>query len=243
MIIKNIFKIHPFYYFFALISVFTGNFKNFILFSVIILVHEFGHLFMALILKWKVENVLLLPFGGVTIFNEDLNRPIIEEFLILICGPLLQVLFVYFFRYNYILVTYSNILLLFNLLPIYPLDGSKLLNLFLNLFFSFKRSHLFSIYFSFVVIILVFIKYDFSLMLVLIFLFVFFKVLDEFRNHNNIFNRFLLERYTKDFKFKKNKVIKSNDLRKMKRDFKHVFLDGGVYITEKSMLKKRFDFK
>ena len=219
MIIKNIFKIHPFYYFFALISVFTGNFKNFILFSVIILVHEFGHLFMALILKWKVENVLLLPFGGVTIFNEDLNRPIIEEFLILICGPLLQVLFVYFFRYNYILVTYSNILLLFNLLPIYPLDGSKLLNLFLNLFFSFKRSHLFSIYFSFVVIIFVFIKYDFSLMLVLIFLFVFFKVLDEFRNHNIIFNRFLLERYTKDFKFKKNKVIKSNDLKKMKRDF------------------------
>ena len=32
-------------------------------------------------------------------------------------------------------------------------------------------------------------------------------------------------------------------LDKMKRDFKHVFLDDGVYITEKKMLKKRFDFK
>ena len=124
LIIKNIFKIHPFYYFFALISVLTGNFRNFILFSIIIIVHEFGHLFIALFLNWRVEEVLLLPFGGVTIFNEDLNRPMIEEALILICGPLLQIIFVYFFRNNNILVNYSNILLLFNLLPIYPLDGS-----------------------------------------------------------------------------------------------------------------------
>ena len=135
LIIRNIFRIHPFYYIFVLISIFTGNFKNFILFSVIIIVHEFGHLFVALLFNWKVEEVLLLPFGGVTIFNEDLNRPMIEEFLILIGGPLLQALFVYMFRSNAFLVSYSNVLLLFNLLPICPLDGSKLLNLFFNLFF------------------------------------------------------------------------------------------------------------
>ena len=69
LIIKNIFKIHPFYYFFALISVLTCNFRNFILFSIIIIVHEFGHLFIALFLNWRVEEVLLLPFGGVTIFR------------------------------------------------------------------------------------------------------------------------------------------------------------------------------
>ena len=243
LIIKNIFKIHPFYYFFALISVLTCNFRNFILFSIIIIVHEFGHLFIALFLNWRVEEVLLLPFGGVTIFNEDLNRPMIEEALILICGPLLQIIFVYFFRNNNILVNYSNILLLFNLLPIYPLDGSKLLNLFLNLFLSFKSSHILTIYFSFIFIFFILIKYDFSLMLILIFLLVFLKVVDEFKNHNNIFNRFLLERYIKNFNFKKCKVIRSNNLDKMKRDFKHVFLDDGVYITEKKMLKKRFDFK
>lgn len=242
LIIKNIFKIHPFYYFFVLTSVFTGNFKNFILFNTIIIVHEFGHFSMALLLNWRVEKILLLPFGGVTIFNEDLNRPMIEEFLILICGPLFQLIFVYFFKDD-TLNNYSTILLIFNLLPIYPLDGSKLLNLFFNLFLSFKKSHLFTIYFSFLSLFLILIKYDFSLMLVLIFLFIFFKVFDELKNHKNIFNRFLLERYTKDFNFKKCKVIKSDNLKKMKRDYKHVFLDEGVYITEKKMLKKRFDFK
>ena len=243
LIIKNIFKVHPFYYFFALISAFTGGFKNFILFSIIIVVHEFGHLSMALFVNWKVEKVLLLPFGGVTIFNEDLNRPMIEEFLILIWGPLLQVFFVFIFRDNIKLVSYSNILLLFNLLPIYPLDGSKFFNLFLNLFLSFKRSHLFTIYFSFIVILFVFFKYDFSLMLVLILLFIFFKVVDEYKNHSLIFNRFLLERYSKNFTFKKCKIIKSNSFNKMKRDYKHIFLNEGVYVTEKEMLKKRFDFR
>ena len=243
LIIKNIFRIHPFYYFFALISVFTGNFKNFILFSTIIIVHEFGHFFMALFLKWRVEKILLLPFGGVTIFNEDLNRPMIEEFLILICGPLLQIFFTFFFKNDDVLISYSNNLLLFNLLPIYPLDGSKILNLFFNIFFGFKKSHLLSIYFSFIVILLVFVRYDFSLMLVLVLLFILFKVLDEFNNHRNIFNRFLLERYTKNFNFKKVKVIKSKNIEKMKRDYRHVFYDDGVYITEKKMLKKRFDFK
>ncbi|MBR3229993.1 MAG: hypothetical protein IKF91_04115 [Bacilli bacterium] len=243
MIIKNIFKIHPFYYFFALISVLTGNFRSFIIFSIIIVVHEFGHLSMALLFNWKVDKVLLLPFGGVTIFNEDLNRPMIEEALILIGGPLFQIVFVCFFKDNDVLVSYSNILLLFNLLPIYPLDGSKFLNLFLNLFLSFKKSHLFTIYFSFIVMVFVFFKYDFSLMLLIIYLFIFFKVFDELKNHNIIFNRFLLERYTKDFNFKKCKVIKSNNLKKICRDFRHVFLDDGVYVTEREMLKKRFDFK
>lgn len=241
--IKNIFRIHPFYYFFTLISVLTGNFKNFIIFTLIIIVHEFGHLFMALLLKWNVKEVLLLPFGGVTIFNEDLNRPMIEELLILICGPLLQLFFAYFFRWNELLINYSNNLLLFNLLPIFPLDGSKLLNLFFNLFLSFKRSHLLTIYFSFIVILLVFIKYDFSLMLVLVLIFVFIKVIDELKNHKNIFNRFLLERYTKEFHFKKCKIINCNNLEKMKRDFRHIFFNNGKYITEKKMLKKRFDFK
>ena len=243
MIIKNIFRIHPFYYFFALVSVFTGNFKGFIIFSSIIIVHELGHLLMALFLNWKVEEVLLLPFGGITVFCEDINRPMIEEFLILICGPLFQVFFTYFNRGNEILFNYSIILLLFNLLPIFPLDGSKFLNLFLNLFFSFKKSHLLTIYFSFLVIFFMILKCDFNLLLILIILFIFFKVIDEFKNHINIFNRFLLERYIKDFGFKKSKVIKSDKLGKMKRDYRHVFFDGKCYITEKQMLKKRFDFK
>ena len=197
---------------------------------------------MAYIFKWRIEKVILLPFGGLTVFEEDINRPLKEEALILLFGPLFQIILTYFFRYDEVFVNYSKILLIFNLLPIYPLDGSKILNIILNMFLSFKKSHLITMYISFLFIVIVFVKYDFNLFLLLILSFIFIRVILEIKRHNNIFNRFLLERYMKDFHFKKYKVIKGVDVNKMKRDYNHVFYNGKRYITEREILQKRFDF-
>lgn len=227
----------------ALISFVTGNFKNFIVFSLIIFIHECGHLSMALYFKWNVKSVVILPFGGLTIFEDDINKPLKEEFLILIMGPLIQILFTVFYRYNEIIVNYSITILSFNLLPIYPLDGARLINIILNKFISFKKSHLLTLYISILTIILFIIRKSYNLMFILILTFIFSKTLKEFINHKNIFNRFLLERYIKDFNFKKRKIIKSKNINKMKRDYIHFFYNGKRYITEKEMLKKRFDFK
>ena len=245
LIIKSIFKIHPLYFFVAFICAVTGHFKNFILFNMIIIVHELGHVVVSLIFKWKIDRVILLPFGAVTIFNEDINKPIIEEFLILFFGPFSQIVFtiIYnYFSYSEVLIDYSKALLFFNLLPIFPLDGSKLFNLFLNCFLSFKESHLITLYISFFIICFLFIKIKFNLILFFIIIFILIKCIDEFRNHGNIFNRFLLERYTKNIVFKKSMILNSTDVRKMKRDYKHIFYDGKRYITEREILKKRFDF-
>lgn len=235
-IIKNIFKIHLFYYVAAFISFFTGHFKGFLDFSLIIIVHEFGHILMALIYGWKIERVLLLPFGALTVFNEDINRPLKEEFLILIMGPIFQIIF-NVFHYN----SYSNLILLFNLLPIYPLDGSKLLNVILNKFISFKKSHLITVYISFLCILCLIVKWQFNLVFLLIIGFILKKAIYEYQNHENIFNRFLLERYMKDFKFRKIKKIHSLDVQKMHRDYRHLFYDGKKYVTERDRLRKRFD--
>lgn len=197
---------------------------------------------MAYIFKWRIEKVILLPFGGLTVFEEDINRPLKEEALILLFGPLFQIILTYFFRYDEVFVNYSKILLIFNLLPIYPLDGSKILNIILNMFLSFKKSHLITMYISFLFIVIVFVKYDFNLFLLLILSFIFIRVILEIKRHNNIFNRFLLERYMKDFHFKKYKVIKGVDVNKMKRDYNHVFYNGKRYVTEREILQKRFDF-
>jgi stage IV sporulation protein FB len=214
----------------------TGHFRGFLDFSLIIIVHECGHILMALIYGWKIEKVLLLPFGALTIFNEDLNRPLKEEFLILIMGPIFQIIF-NVFHYN----DYSNLILFFNLLPIYPLDGSKLLNVILNKFISFKKSHLITVYISFLWILFLIVKWQFNLVFLLIIGFILKKVIYEYQNHENIFNRFLLERYMKDFKFKKIKKIHSLNVQKMHRDDRHLFYDGQKYITERERLRKRFD--
>jgi len=235
-IIKNIFKIHPFYYVCAFIACITGNFRSFLIFNLIIFVHECGHLLAALYFGWKVDEVLLLPFGGVTIFNEDINRPLFEEFIILIMGPIFQIVFSLFLKD----VSYSLSILMFNLLPIYPLDGSKLLNIILNKFTSFKRSHLITIYVSFLTIFFVIIKLKFDLIFIFIFSFLLYRVFNEIYEHEYIFNRFLLERYMNKYNFKREKTI--NSLNKMKRDYRHVIKYKNKYITEKEYLKKRFDF-
>ena len=199
---------------------------------------------MAKYYNWKIEKVMLLPFGALTVFHEKINRPLKEEFLIAISGPLFQIVCVFIYtrvNYNEFIINYSNLILIFNLLPIYPLDGSKILNVLLNKLTSFKKSHLLTVYISVLTIILIILKVKFNLILMMILLFVFIKVIDEYKNHNNIFNKFLLERYNNNFNFNKRIIIDS--VYKMKRDYKHLFYNGNNYETEREILKKRFDFK
>lgn len=228
----------------AFASLVTGNFKGLLLFTLIVLVHELGHIIAALYYKWKIEKILLLPFGALTIFHEKLNRPIEEEFIILISGPLVQIIFTFLLSLNYHnpdIQAYSNLILFFNLLPIYPLDGSKLVNLLLNKLTSFKKSHILTIYISFLTIFLLFLNVQISLVFLLIIIFITIKVIDELKKHHALFNLFLFERYNYNFHFSKHKTIKN--VKQMKRDYTHLFKIDNNYKTEKEVLSKRFDFK
>ena len=199
---------------------------------------------MGILFNWKIEKVMILPFGALTIFNVDLNKSIFEEFWIVIMGPIFQIIltiFLYFLGLEDVLF-YSISILFFNLLPIFPLDGSKLFNLFCNKLFSFKFSHTLVILVSAFILFLLFLN-DFNLILYLILMFLCFKIFEEIKNHEAIFNRFLLERYLKNYHFKKIKKINSLNMNKMKRDYKHLFYDGVKYISESENLAKRFDFK
>ena len=232
---KTIFKIHPFFYLFACICIFTGYFKNFLYITFIILFHELGHIIISLFFKWKIDRVVILPFGGITIFNEKINRPIIEEFLIAIMGPIFQSFL--FLIDNDLFKTYNFILLVFNLLPIFPLDGSKILNLILNEIFSFKESHLISIVVSILSIIFLF-NFKFNLILYISIFFLIVKTYKELKLHNYIFNKFLFERHLYKFHFKKSKIIDRTS--KMKRDHRHLIKNKNKYITEVEYLKKMF---
>ena len=128
-------SIHPLFYIVLFITFITGYLKVFFGYTLIIIVHELGHIFASIILKWKIDKVIIYPFGGMTKFNQRINSSLLEEFLILIYGPLFQILF-----YKIYPLPYHEFILLFNLLPIYPLDGSKLLYILLNNIVSFYKS-------------------------------------------------------------------------------------------------------
>ena len=157
----------------------TGHFKGFILFSLIIIVHELGHILMGVLFKWKIDKVIILPFGALTVFNEDLNRKTNEEAWIVIMGPIFQIVFT-FFLYELInesdILYYSGSILCFNLLPIFPLDGSKILNLILNKMVSFKRSHVLIIVISLIVIGILVLESNINLLLCLIIIFLLLRI-------------------------------------------------------------------
>ena len=236
---KNIFKIHPLFYLTAFICVITANFKNFIIFSSIIIVHELGHIIGAIIFKWKIDKVILLPFGGITIFQENIDKSLKEEFIIAILGPLLQLVFYFLYSGNSIFNQYNLIILLFNLLPIYPLDGSKIINILFSEFISFKRSHILTIITSFITLLVVILSIKYNLLLYLILLFIVLEIIKEINKHNYYFNRFLLERYLYNNEYSKSKII--DNIKKMKKQTKHIFKINNKYFTEREIIRNLFD--
>ncbi len=245
MIIKLILdklNFHIFFYIASIIFIITGYFYNYVIFFSLILIHELGHVLVAYIFKWNIKSIKILPFGGVVIFNELINKPLKEEFLIIIAGPIFQLLAsfaIYYITKDTLVFTYSNLLFMFNLLPIYPLDGSRVLNIVFNVLMPFKLSFKLSIYISYL-IIMMFIFIDFNLFIILTLLSLLYTLIKEHRNIKNIFNKFLFERYLYKFNFKKTKIINNKEF-DMKRDYKHLFLIENKYVTEKEILRKKFD--
>lgn len=196
---------------------------------------------MGLFLKLKVKEINIYMFGGVTILNEDLNLPIYKEVLFLVMGPLSQILFVLLikllYKIGYVnaltfdkIIIINKFLLTFNLLPILPLDGGKLVNNILDYFIPYKLSHKITIIISLLFIPFIFIINNKLLGIVLI-IFLLYKIYLEINNNKHKLNKLLLERKLKLYKFKKLKRINT---------FEEVKRNENFYIIKNN--KKIYDF-
>ena len=245
---KNIFKyfeVNVFVYLFAVIAVLTASFIPFFIISFLIIIHEIGHFIIAKFLKIDVVKIYLYPLGGISKFNMDQNISLLKEFLILIFGPIFQILAYLFLskilpQYQNMIMIYHYSILIFNLLPIYPLDGGKLVNLLLSGVFSFKFSYYFSIIISyfFVGLFFLFNFKNLNINLFLVIIFLLFKITREYKNFNYCYQKFLLERYLENYNFKDTKIIKNES--DFYRNKKHLLKIGDKYVWEKDFLAKIF---
>jgi len=216
----------------------------------IVFIHEIGHITMALIFKYKIKKINIYPFGGYTIFESNINTPFIAEFMVFLGGILFQTIFFLISRelldnssYIYKLIENYNLsILIFNLIPIIPLDGSKVLNIFLNKIFSFKKAHLITIYISYITTLVLIILSLKNINLVLMIFLLIILVIKEHKSHYIIFNMFLIERYIKNITFKNNNFIKNKKLKYMKKYSNNIFIINNKYIDEKEMLINRFNY-
>ena len=230
-------EVHPLYYVVAFISILTGYFKAYIIYTLIILVHEIGHIFAGIILKWPILKVTIYPFGCMTTFNNKLNSSSIEEFLILIYGPLFQILFNMIYPTNY-----HYFILIFNLLPIYPLDGSKLVFLLLNKITSYYYSYIYIFIISYITIFILLIN-RFNLINILILLYLLWDIYKYYKLLPSIMYKFYYERYKYRYKYKKDKIIIGNNKYKMYKDKNNYFIINNICYSEYDILKNYFYHK
>jgi stage IV sporulation protein FB len=238
---KSYLKIHPLTVFFLFLAFITGYFKYIIYFMSLIFIHEIGHVTAALFCNWHVKKVILLPFGGMTVFEEQVNTPIREEFFVVVAGPLYQHLFyllLCLLGYQTSLLTTIHLFLLgFNLLPIYPLDGSKLFLLFFEKCLPFYHSQIAITYLSCLTIGF-FCFFPYNILLLILLFFLSFHVCQFYKKIPFLFQKFILERKLYSFSFSRKKTI--SQVKEMKRDYEHYFIKNGRVYREKEYLHKNF---
>ncbi|CAH0346356.1 M50 family metallopeptidase [Bacillus sp. CECT 9360] len=203
-------RIHPTLWIVIGISVLTAHFIPMLMLLFTVFIHEMGHAIAAQHFKWRIKSVSLLPFGGSVETEEYGNKSLKEECIVILAGPLQHVWligaafllhtlsYMPFERFEQFL--YMNIaVLVFNLLPIWPLDGGKLLFLGLSLYRSFIDAHRFTILFStafaFIFLMSATVFQPFNLNIWIISGFIALSLSMEWKQRYYAFIRFLLERH------------------------------------------------
>ncbi|OEH91468.1 M50 family metallopeptidase [Bacillus solimangrovi] len=203
-------SIHPLFWAVAAIGILSGRFVETIMVFVIIFVHEMGHAATAHFFHWRIKKIELFPFGGVAEMDEYGNRPLREEMLIIVAGPLqhfwmigLSYILLQFnvidLAFHQLFVMHNLFIACFNMLPIWPLDGGKLLLTVLSSQFPFRKAYRLALVtsflcFSFIVCLhLIFSYYHLNLWFIIAFLL--FAQWTEWKQQDFAHVRFLLERH------------------------------------------------
>ncbi|MBM7578823.1 site-2 protease family protein [Jeotgalibacillus terrae] len=204
MLIKGKVAIHPFFWIMAAASFISGQFHSFFILFILVLAHEAAHGIAAVFFKWQVKSLTLLPFGGHLEVKGILNKPVTEEAVVALSGPffhlLVHICLIYShlpFAYTEELIHLNLQLLFFNLLPVWPLDGGRILSCIINLFFPFKKSLYLLITFSTCTLLTLMIASVWQLQLQWLLLLVYagFSTWQLYATRHFLFKQFLLEKW------------------------------------------------
>lgn len=121
-----------------IILAFTGLYLEILILFMIIFLHELSHVMFLIIFKQKIKYINLTILGGI-LYTDNLNLKIYQEIIVNLAGVLLNYLLIVIFKkiennyYKELIINYNYIMIVFNLLPIYPLDGYRLIETLIKL--------------------------------------------------------------------------------------------------------------
>ena len=128
--------VHPLFFVLGFFYALKGEIFVFVICSATAVIHELGHSFVSASLGYRLNKITLMPFGAVVSGNiEGLNFR--DQMKIAFAGPFINFAICLFFialwwiypecyAYTDIIVGSNLSMALINLLPIYPLDGGRI---------------------------------------------------------------------------------------------------------------------
>lgn len=136
---------------FLLLFYFTKQINIYLIIMFFSIIHELGHMLTGLIFKLKVDKLEIMPCGVSVSFKESKNMSIkkieLKKILIALAGPATSLFLVVLYTYlNTLYISkqdavYANLLILiFNLIPLYPLDGGRIIKGILNIEIGYEKS-------------------------------------------------------------------------------------------------------
>lgn len=146
-----VFRVHPLFSLLLLLGAATGYFAELLTLFAIVLIHELGHVAAAKSFGWRVLRIELLPFGGVAETEDRGRSSAFQEAAVALAGPLQNgwmALFAvamgklglwgagwcdYFVQANVMIGV-------FNLMPILPLDGGKIMQAVISRLLPYYRT-------------------------------------------------------------------------------------------------------